>query len=190
MAEKVNEIEYVALTASKNTGVGLWTSICVMFASVFGVESRNLKKKEDDISNLAMREISAKAKAARCFEIRNVHLSLAKTSMTLSVVASATGVRYKKPEFIPESKEEIKINKDYFIETKVDLPRKEVEKIEPNGRFKAGDKVRFLYTFEKGPITIKEGSIATVKSYAMDGVSVSYHSNVVTVDPRYIELAE
>lgn len=39
------EKEFLLLTASSNTGVGLWTSICVFFSSIFGVESKNYTKK-------------------------------------------------------------------------------------------------------------------------------------------------
>lgn len=35
----------VVFTASSNNGLGLWTSICQMFAAIFGVESKNVSKK-------------------------------------------------------------------------------------------------------------------------------------------------
>ena len=37
----------IILTASENCGIGLWTSICVGFANVFGVESLNYKRKAE-----------------------------------------------------------------------------------------------------------------------------------------------
>ncbi len=42
---KPNKKPIVLLTASSNCGTGLWTSICVFFASIFGVESKNYTKK-------------------------------------------------------------------------------------------------------------------------------------------------
>ena len=36
---------FVLLSASANVGTGLWTSICVAFAAIFGVESKNYTKK-------------------------------------------------------------------------------------------------------------------------------------------------
>lgn len=37
--------ETILLTASENVGVGLWTSICIAFASIFGVKSRSFNRK-------------------------------------------------------------------------------------------------------------------------------------------------
>ena len=37
--------DVVLITASTNIGVGLWTSICVAFAGMMGVESKNYTKK-------------------------------------------------------------------------------------------------------------------------------------------------
>ena len=39
----------IILYSSANTGVGLWTSICIVFASIFGVESKNYKKKMNKV---------------------------------------------------------------------------------------------------------------------------------------------
>lgn len=41
--------DVILLTASSNTGVGLWTSICVSFARVFGVQSENFKRKQEKV---------------------------------------------------------------------------------------------------------------------------------------------
>ena len=38
--------ERKVLTANATVGIGMWTSICVMFAGIFGVQSFNLKKKQ------------------------------------------------------------------------------------------------------------------------------------------------
>lgn len=40
----------VLLSASANVGTGLWTSICVAFAAIFGVESKNFTRKMDRAS--------------------------------------------------------------------------------------------------------------------------------------------
>ena len=39
------ENKSIVLTASANVGIGLWTSICVFFANIFGIESENYSKK-------------------------------------------------------------------------------------------------------------------------------------------------
>ena len=36
----------ILLSASSNIGTGLWTSICVAFSKIFGVESKNFKNKQ------------------------------------------------------------------------------------------------------------------------------------------------
>ena len=46
----------VLLTASSNVGMGLWTTICVYFAAIFGVESKNRTKK----MNRAMNDVKRK----------------------------------------------------------------------------------------------------------------------------------
>ena len=45
------------LTASYNTGIGLWTSICVGFSSIFGVVSKNYKQKQEKVLNAANKEL-------------------------------------------------------------------------------------------------------------------------------------
>ena len=42
------------VTASSNSGIGLWTSICIFFASIFGVESKNLMKKQNKVLDKAL----------------------------------------------------------------------------------------------------------------------------------------
>lgn len=45
------------LTASSNTGIGLWTTICVAFSSIFGCVSKNYKKKQDKVLDNANEEL-------------------------------------------------------------------------------------------------------------------------------------
>ena len=46
----MEEKNYIVLTASANTGIGLWTSICVSFASIFGCPSSNLQRKQKRVA--------------------------------------------------------------------------------------------------------------------------------------------
>lgn len=41
------------LVASSNTGIGLWTSICVAFCNIFGKESIAYKKKQNKVLTAA-----------------------------------------------------------------------------------------------------------------------------------------
>ena len=45
------------LSETANTGMGLWTSICVLFCGIFGRESLALKKKQDRILSTANRRL-------------------------------------------------------------------------------------------------------------------------------------
>lgn len=47
----------VILTSSANTGIGLWTSICVAFAGILGCESKNYKRKQQRILKKANKEL-------------------------------------------------------------------------------------------------------------------------------------
>ena len=50
----------ILITASSNCGVGLWTSICVFFASIFGVESTNYTKKMNRVVDSVKRKMIEK----------------------------------------------------------------------------------------------------------------------------------
>ena len=45
------------LSETANTGMGLWTSICVLFCSIFGRESLAFKMKQDRILRTANRRL-------------------------------------------------------------------------------------------------------------------------------------
>lgn len=53
----------VILTASSNTGIGLWTSICVGFCSILGTESKNYKKKQNKVLAAANLELAQQLKS-------------------------------------------------------------------------------------------------------------------------------
>ena len=55
-------MEQYLVTASANTGRGLWTSICVAFAHVFGVESKNLLAKHNKVLTIAEERLCQKIK--------------------------------------------------------------------------------------------------------------------------------
>lgn len=51
------------LSASSNIGIGLWTSICVAFCSIFGKKSKNYQKKQDRVLNDANKQLMEKLTA-------------------------------------------------------------------------------------------------------------------------------
>ena len=53
-------MEQYLVTASANTGRGLWTSICVFFAHIFGVESKNLLVKHNKVLTIAEERLCQK----------------------------------------------------------------------------------------------------------------------------------
>ena len=50
-------MKQVPLTASANTGIGLWTMICVGFSQIFGCQSKSLKRKQEKILNFANEDL-------------------------------------------------------------------------------------------------------------------------------------
>ena len=53
-------MKVVTLTASANTGIGLFTSICVACASIMGVESKNYHKKTEKVLDEANKRLMKK----------------------------------------------------------------------------------------------------------------------------------
>lgn len=53
------ENKNIVLTASANVGVGLWTSICIAFANIFGVRSHNYNAKLEYVMNLVKEKLKA-----------------------------------------------------------------------------------------------------------------------------------
>ena len=56
-------MEQKPLTASSNIGIGLWTSICVFFCSIFGIESQNYRNKQRAVLARANRDLTMSLKA-------------------------------------------------------------------------------------------------------------------------------
>ena len=50
------------LTASANTGVGVWTAICLWFSMIFGSQSKNYLKKQNKILRIANSSIEEQIK--------------------------------------------------------------------------------------------------------------------------------
>ena len=78
------------LVASSNTGIGLWTSICVAFCQIFGKESKNYKRKQEKILDAANADLRNQLKETG----DNFHLVDYRVtwSQNLSVTVSALAV--------------------------------------------------------------------------------------------------
>lgn len=51
------ENKVIIITASANVGIGLWTSICVVFANIFGIESKNFSKKMQRVMDKVKKDL-------------------------------------------------------------------------------------------------------------------------------------
>ena len=81
----------VTLSASANVGVGLWTSICRAFASIFGVESKNFLNKQNRILKSAEARLKSKfAELGPGYELRDYRVTW---GGALSVTVSALAVK-------------------------------------------------------------------------------------------------
>lgn len=63
--------DFVFVTACANCGIGLWTSICVSFAGIMGVESKNYTKKLNRVLTAVRRKLEEVAKANPEYEFRD-----------------------------------------------------------------------------------------------------------------------
>ena len=79
-------------TASSNVGIGLWTSICVSFAAIFGVESTNYTKKLDIVLNRVRGKLEELMKEYPEFEYRDFRVV---KEGNIAYTASVMGIRKK-----------------------------------------------------------------------------------------------
>ena len=63
--------DYAFVTACSNCGIGLWTSICVSFASILGVESKNYTKKLNKVLTAVREKLDEVAKANPQYDFRD-----------------------------------------------------------------------------------------------------------------------
>ena len=77
------------LTASANIGVGLWTSICVGFANVFGVESKNYRTKQKKVLAAANKRLLSQLDALGAgYKLTDYRVTWSgKLSVTVSALA-------------------------------------------------------------------------------------------------------
>ncbi len=79
-------------TAASNNGVGLWTSICISFASIFGVESVNYTRKMNMVLTRVSSKLEEVMKEYPEFEYRDFRVI---KEGNLAYTASVMGIRKK-----------------------------------------------------------------------------------------------
>ena len=89
----MEEKDYIVLTASANTGIGLWTSICVAFAKIFGVQSANLQSKQKRVALSLKKQIDRQFSELPegKYELRDYRVIFSS-----SLAATATAIAAKK----------------------------------------------------------------------------------------------
>ena len=110
----------VTLTASANTGIGLFTSICVACAAIMGVESKNYHKKTDKVLDEANKRLMKKFEDLGPGYSINEYRIVKENS--LSVMVSMVAVK---------GCCEQNDNSDEKLEPKVEEPKKEPKVEEP-----------------------------------------------------------
>jgi len=109
------------LTASANTGMGLWTLICVGFSQIFGCESQNYKNKQRKVLDEANKDLLDQLRRLPGnFEISEYRVTW---SDKLSVTVSALAIESDKEPDPLDIEEEVEEEKEYE-EVKVDEPKK------------------------------------------------------------------
>ncbi len=88
----MEEKNYVLLTASSNVGIGLWTSICVFFAKIFGVTSHNLQNKQRRVASSLKKQLEKQFEALPEgeYELKDFRIVF---SSTLAATASAVAIK-------------------------------------------------------------------------------------------------
>ena len=103
----------IILSESANTGIGLWTSICVAFATVFGVQSKNLKAKQERIVNQCILNLNEKMIGYPNYEAVDLEVKFqAKLEVTVSVLLMEKEGAPAPQIEITESKPQIKKEED------------------------------------------------------------------------------
>lgn len=89
--QKDNILTVKEISASAHTGIGLFTSICLAFANIGGVESKNYVKKMNKIKQQATDDLILQCAKLKFDEIIDIRYVLS----GLSVIAYAKAIKYK-----------------------------------------------------------------------------------------------
>ena len=128
------------VTASSNSGIGLWTSICIFFASIFGVESKNLMKKQNKVLDKALARLLENISTLGNFtNVSDFRVTWqGKLAVTLSALVETSdqvniSTNMKQKEETLAKDHEVKENKSEMPENKKSVVTKETKKIKnPN----------------------------------------------------------
>ena len=87
----------IILTSTRNTGIGLWTSICLSFANAFGRSCERYNQKARSVIYLIKKELEKQMSAHPDYEFGDIRLT---SDKPLSFTGSVTG------HYIGEKKEQ------------------------------------------------------------------------------------
>ncbi len=142
----------VLLSASANTGIGLWTSICVCFAHIFGCESQNFKKKQNKIIGKIKEDLKRQMDNYPDYSFSDFRITLhSKLAFTGTVMGIKNGQEKR------TSVSEVEVTR------KVEAPKRVSEERESNEEIVVGCTVTNIEDIkdDRGS-TIRAGSLFTV----------------------------
>ena len=120
------------LTASANTGIGLWTSICMFFCKITGTESFNYKMKQEKVLDTANIGLSSQLKyLGKDYYLVDYRVTW---SGPLSVTVSALAVSNNEENIVKETKQEPKANPAPKVQPK-EQPKVVTVPAKPEGWF-------------------------------------------------------
>ena len=171
----------IILTSAANVGVGLWTSICVVFAAIFGVESINFKRKQNIVMNKIKQDLANQMKMYPEYEFSDFRIV---KEGNLSCYGTVVGIKKQvEEEPVPVIKETPK------EETKV-VPINELD-MSLFVDYKVGSKVTNIVEIEDDRgTTIKVGNIFEViknSKTTCDLMCVKRKTKCTSVDKRFLE---
>ena len=147
-------MEPVVLTASANTGIGLWTMICVGFSAIFGCQSYSYKRKQEKILGFANDDLESQLRElGPSYILSEYRVSW---SSRLAVTVSALAIdRNSQPYLDKESNDPIEILREALKQLECGRPKDDVIKyLEKHNDKTIKETVSLLSHVESKTITI------------------------------------
>lgn len=197
------ENKAIVLTASANVGIGLWTSICVAFTNIFGIESKNFSKKMQRVMDKVKKDLEEQMSKYPEIEFSDFRIvkdgSLAYTGTVIGYGPVSAVKESPKPVMIQEAEQKPINQKTYkdkelakFVEEALakDLPDGIVE--DPECR-RYNEEARYYYNikedFKKAFELFKKASVGSPRAKYNLGY-LCYYSGLGTLrdEKKGIEL--
>ena len=157
----------VAVTASANTGFGLWTMICFGFSQIFGCQSKSFKRKQEKVLDIANKDLESQLNELdpnhTITDYRVVWYGL--LSATVSVIAVLPDVEEEKKAAKKEEKKE-KVVEELSIERIVEILRNCLNKLYSNGEESVGQIVISLRSYKNNILNAVADKIDKDKTFS------------------------